>query len=625
MERRRGKAVERIEQWLARLARSRRLALRVALVGVLLTAPTLFIGLHLDDYVHRYFALGLPGSERLSPSYLSFFSIAPGDPAGNHALIEDGYAPYWMNEKLRLVFCRPLATLTHRLDYLLWPDSPFMMHAQSLVWFGAALFAAALLYRGILGPTAVAAFAALLFAVDHTHGLPVGWIANRNALIAACLGTFTLVAYQRRREGERGWVRFGPLLLVAGLLGGELALGAWAYLAAHALVLDRAPWRQRARALAPYAAVTVAWRVVYTLMGFGAFGSGLYLDPVAEPLAFIKELPVRIPLFVLGLFGLPPAEAHLFVIPELSPLVLAGAVVLTVALVVTLTPLLRVNRVARFWALGMALSIVPACTAIPHNRLVYFGALGAMPLLAILMGELAANAAWIPRALSWRLPARAFFTAVLGTHTLLSPILLPLAACNILVTRGIVTDAVPSALAAAHAPGKKDLIILSSPDYFYVMLIRIQQRLDHQPEIGKIRQLSVGAVPLRTRRLDPYRLEIEYEGGLLGSRLTRLYRDERSPIAPGFTQKLEGLTVQVTRVTEDGRPLVAVFTFAEPLDSARYAWVEWRGTRYEPIDAPGAGGHDQPVAAAHLPFEFGAKPEPPPHGSPFTVSAGARR
>ena len=75
--------------------------------------------------------------------------------------------------------------------------------------------------------------ALFLFAVDESHLFAALWLANRNALVAAVPVLFGLCAHLRWRED--GW-RWGlPLSLggyVVGLLGGETALGALAYLAA---------------------------------------------------------------------------------------------------------------------------------------------------------------------------------------------------------------------------------------------------------------------------------------------------------------------------------------------------------------------------------------------------------
>ena len=53
---------------------------------------------------------------------------------------------------MKAEFLQALTVLTHRLDYALWPESPVLMHAQSLFWLGMLVFAVAVFYRRDAGP-----------------------------------------------------------------------------------------------------------------------------------------------------------------------------------------------------------------------------------------------------------------------------------------------------------------------------------------------------------------------------------------------------------------------------------------------------------------------------------------
>lgn len=579
----------------------------LGLVAMALASPALFIGLHLDDYVHKYLMLGLPGSSELARSYVSPYAIANGDPALNHWLVEEGFAPWWTYDRLLLSFFRPLSALTHHLDYAVWPESPAAMHAQSLVWFGAVIAVSTLVYRGVTGRTTAAGFAAFLYAVDHTHGLPVGWIANRNALPAVLFGLLALFAYDKGRRGSVLATLAGPALFLLGLLGGEMAVGVWAYLLAHALCLDDAKVRARAAALAPYAVITLVWRVAYNHMGYGARGSGLYLDPVHEPLAFAAALAKRIPLLTLGEIGLPPAEAYYFVTDGLRPFIFAAALMAVVLTLVVVVPLARRDRIARFWALGAFLSLPPVCTAYPHNRLLYFVGLGAMGVLAILVRDAFARADWLPQKPLWHLVAQPYIAASILVHAVLSPFLLPIEACSVVTTSSITTRAIPSALSVLSSPSEQ-LIVVSAPEYFSVNLIPFIARLNHEQEPARLRMLSIGPVPLTIRRLSGRQLEIDYEGGLLAAPLSQLYRSARLAMTPGENVKLQGLTIELSRVTSDGRPSAAVFTFDEELESGLYQFVEWRRDHYVPF-VPPVPGAERRVRAAHMPFEVGERAE----------------
>ena len=49
--------------------------------------------------------------------------------------------------QLKVAFYRPLSSLTHRLDYALFPDAPRLMYLHSIAWLALALHLVARLYR----------------------------------------------------------------------------------------------------------------------------------------------------------------------------------------------------------------------------------------------------------------------------------------------------------------------------------------------------------------------------------------------------------------------------------------------------------------------------------------------
>ena len=135
-----------------------------------------------------------------------------------------------------------------------------------------------------MGTAWTAGLAALLFAIDDAHGLPAGWLANRNALIATLFGMLALLFHDKWRREKWSWLTLlGPAFLLLGLLSGEFALGVVGYLVAYQIVLDSESWRQRVRAFLPYAFVACLWLAVYSLQGYRTWGSGFNVDPTSEP------------------------------------------------------------------------------------------------------------------------------------------------------------------------------------------------------------------------------------------------------------------------------------------------------------------------------------------------------
>jgi hypothetical protein len=140
-----------------------------------------------------------------------------------------------------------------------------------------------------------------------------------------------------------------------------MAVATVAYLAAYVLVLDEGPLIKRLQRVAPHVGVFGVWALIYRLGGFGAQGNGFYLDPVGAPLTFLAGLMDRVPLLVLGQWTPIPAAMGLVYAPG-SPdavRVRIESLLVVAVLIVLFFPLVRRDRVTRFFAVGMTLSLVP--------------------------------------------------------------------------------------------------------------------------------------------------------------------------------------------------------------------------------------------------------------------------
>ncbi|HEX2675521.1 MAG TPA: hypothetical protein VHM19_02745, partial [Polyangiales bacterium] len=365
----------RLEGALFAFAQSEPLGVRLALLAMLLSLPGAFMGFQLDDHVGRYVFSELPGAKHLYQLYGGGYALANGDAGDNHWQVESGYAPWWTYPQLRISFLRPLSLLTHELDAQLFPDSSLLQHAHSLLWLGLLVVIATWLYRGVLGAF-VGGLAALLFALDHTRGFAVGFVMNRHALIGAALGALCLALHQRERRGP------AAIVYAAALLSSESAIAVAGYLFAYAVFLQPGKARRRLVSLVPYVAITLLWRALYNATGHGGFGSGLYVDPAREPIEFAVTLLRRAPIQALGQLLVPPAEVYWLYGPRLAQAVWCAGVLALVAFAAALVPLWQREPSARFWALGCALSLVPASAGYPSGRQMAFVGLGAMPLLA---------------------------------------------------------------------------------------------------------------------------------------------------------------------------------------------------------------------------------------------------
>jgi hypothetical protein len=436
-----------------------------------------------------------------------------------------------------------------------------------------------------------------MYALDQAHGFAIGWIANRNAIVCAVFGVLALLLHHRARaEQNRAFGLLAPLAFLLGLLAGEGSIAIFGYLLAHALFLEQGALHRRVLGLWPYAIVFLGWHAEYHALGRGARFSGLYLDPAQEPLRFAAAVLARAPLLLLGQIGLPPAEAPLF-LPALATPIMALAVLVALWLAFAAWPLVRSDARARFWAFGMLASLVPACTTHPNNRLLFFAGLGAMALVSQLWHGFLQQASWLYAGAAARGFSQFFVALVAGFHLLLSPLLLPVTACSVAVTASAEAEA-RNALAAA---ADRDLVIFSSPDYFYVKLVPVLAALEQRTPPRRIHVLSFGAVPLRISRPEAGTLDVAFGGGLLASALLELYRARDIPMPVGTRVELAGVSVKVTALTPDQRVAAAQFRFDAPLDDARFRFLCFQDHSYRPCAPPPIGGSlDLAPAELHL-------------------------
>lgn len=569
----------------------------VALLATVLMLPALGTGFLADDYFHRASLLPLREFPELIHPPLDLFAFSYGDPVRLEPLIDHGIAPWWTLPELKMAFCRPLSSLTHWLDYRLWPDSPGLMHAQNLLWFFLFVAGSAVFFRRIFGATLVAALAALLFALDDAHATPAGWIAGRNTLVAATFGVWCLVAHDRWRRAQwRPGAVLAPLLFALALLSAEAGVATLAYLVPHAVFLDRARGWRRLAALLPYGVLLIVWRIAWAMRGYGVAGVGAYVDPVGAPLEFIRAVLDVGPVLLLGQWGLPPSDMY-----ALYDVFLAGSarfVWLFAVLFLALTGLVLRRRLAptpevAFCASGMLIALLPICATVdfPMDRLLLFVGLGACGLLALFLERMlglwrARKTAPARPRLWWpSLALAAFFVLV---HLVLAPITL--------VTRAAapagpaeLTDQFYLRLTDAEVSPQRDLVVVNAPSSTLVGMFPVMQAVEHGPLPRRMRMLGPSLNAVTVTRRDAHTLRIASPEGWFAWSYDHLLRGPEHGFSPGDVVALTGMTATVVEVNAAGRPTVVDFTFDTPLDDPSLQWLQWRDGRFIPFTLPALG------------------------------------
>lgn len=558
-----------------------------AVLAMCLSLPALRPGFFADDYFHRVALTGEGVLSRIIHGPGKMFFFFSGDPAQTLAAMELGVLPWYTDPHIKAALWRPLTVLTHWLDYRLWPDSPTPMHLHSILWLGAAVFVVGLLYRQLMTPAWLAGLAMLLYAVDDAHGMPVGFLANRNVLICVVFGVCAVLCHDRwRRTDWRAGAVLAPVCLAASLLAKEAGVAAAGYLAAYALCLDRAPPRKRLATLAPYVAVVILWRIAWNASGAGFAHAGLYVDPLTEPLRYAAAFIERAPLLLLGQWVLPPAEASMLLDETETRWLWAGALLFLAILLLALLPLLRHGARARFWAVGMVLALLPASAALPADRLLMFVGIGGTALLASLLRGIFGHPQWRPHHKLWRsaLPLGVLLVVI---HGAVSPVALALRTAY---------PSGPPATEALHfrepldaAITDQDLVLLNPPSILHIAYLLPERELASLPLPRRVRPLAPGFDPLTIHRPDAHTLIIRPDHGFMAWMFESLLRRSDRALGLGDVVSLNGLDVTVTALSSDGRPAEAAFRFDVPLESNVLRWYAWRNGGFEPFSPPPIG------------------------------------
>lgn len=562
-----------------------RLPIWLALLATVLCLPSLWVGFQVDDHFHRAILLG---HSELDASPFNLFNFMDGDPERTAFLMDTGLVPWWTLPELKLAFFRPISSFTHWLDYQLWPHAPAMMHAHNLLWHAALIVAATVFFRRFVNRGWIGGLAAALYAFDDTHGFPVGWIANRNMIIAAFFAVLTLILHDKwRREGWKPGMAMAPPCLLAGFLSAEFAAGALAYLAAYALFLEPGGWRKRAASLAPYPAVLVPWIVIHKGMGYGARGSGFYVDPTGEPFQFLAAVIERAPfLYQSQMAGFP--AFIVMVLPAAAQTVywLTAAAVIAVS-AAFLAPLLRRDASARFLGFGMILALVPVCAVFPHDRVLFLTGLGAMGLIALYLHAVFAEKAFAQRRIA-RIPALALGGYLILAHAVVSPLYMPFASQSAITPSQWVEE---PALAVPGGPGigEETWMVVNAPLAPLASYIPVVRRNQGMPAPERVVPVASGLSALTVYRVNETTLRIEAENGLYSTIFDPLFRSGRFPMNPGNVVELGEARIEVLSMTGDGRPAAALFTFKRPLGDGKYRWLRWERGRYAPFDVPAVG------------------------------------
>lgn len=525
--------------------------------AIALRVHALAMGFAMDDYAQLAMLAGAYPVERAP---WDLFSFCDGSAAEVSRQIDAGGFPWWTDPELRLSTMRPLASLLTWFDVRVLGGDARLLHVHTLVWWIAMMWVVSRLLLQVL-PARWALVAFALYALDECHAQPLAWLANRNAIVAAVFGVAAISAHVRWREhGDAAVRRWSAPLLALALAAGESALGAVGFVVAYELT---AVPRRRWRACWPLVLVVTGWAMIHRIAGFGALHSGVYVDPVAEPVAWAVEAAVRGPILLADLaFALPTGELALggrgFVAQAI-----AGGIALLGALA-----WLRFGRRGpeaqarlRWFALATVLSLLPVLSAFVSARLLLLPAIGAHVILAACVLDVArvpeqsVASTWARRTLS---------LGVVLAHGVLAPWW---GVREIAQLRAFTGAADRAALALPIDPEARErIVVLAVADPSTLLYPGLIRAAHGAPPPSGFLVLSAAPGPHRLRRVDARTLELEVEGGMLRSHVEAMFRRADRLPGAGTIVRTADAELEVRVVDAEGFPTRVQVRFATALE-----------------------------------------------------------
>ncbi len=540
----------------------------------------LWIGLTLDDLGQRVIV------EQRQVGWASpfdLFNLVSVRPEVRARMTELGAYFWWIGPNTKIDYWRPVAALTHFIDYSLWPRCAWLMHLENLAWYAALVVACGAFYGRFLRVAWIAGLATFLYAFDHSHAGPVAWIANRNALMSMLFGVLSLLAHDGWRRGRRRVLAVAaPSLLGLALFSAESGVAIAGYFVAYALFIDRGTRRARAATVAPSAFVVVVWRVVYAGLGHGIASSGIIADPFVDPGLFLQRAIPSLPVQVMSAVFAFPAD-----VAATDPRTLAAVALASIALLAVfgqiVFSLFRRDRTTRFFAAGMVMSALPLGAALPTDRYLFWAGLGAVGLVAKL-AQVFANPA--RKMTLGRLPRWICGAALIG-HGVISPWVFPYRAAGPYVVEAN-AERVAATLPDSADTANQTVVVLNGPLDMMASMIPVIRVAKRGVVPAHLYFLYSGTHDLSVARADANTLDVRPERGWLYDTGDRAFRG--TPFRVGEVADLAQMRAEVRELTADGRADDVRFSFPSNLEDPSLIFMTWGRRGLERLALPPVGG-----------------------------------
>jgi len=560
--------------------------LLATLVGMLLVAPAMNLGLFGDDYLHWAILTGRVHNPQPG-SFFGLFNFADGSPAHVQALKDSGQLVWWASDVLKINFWRPLSELSQWLDYRLWPDQPVLMHLHNVLLYGLMTWLVGRFYQQLDAKRSHTGLATWLFALNMLHAFAVAWLACRNQMLSGVFLALTMLAYHRwRHDGSRLHAGLAILCFVLGLFSAEASVQIFGYVLAYSLFIEHdKPWLSRAKAVLPFVLIVLAWKFTHGKLGYGSYASPGYVDPSSNLVGFLTSVTLRMPaLMIAQWFGVSSVMFEQLARPVQLAYASGGAVALLgLAWLMHKLGAFR-SHLVRFFVAGSVLSLAPACAGYPFDRLTLNSDIGVSGALAIVLVGV-----WERRAQlkSGVMGLAKWVLLVLGAVHL---VLFPLAkAAQSVMLKPLMDPGdhlMPLAMPTPAIGKDQRYLLVNAPvaeGVYYAPLIRAQHGLANP---AAMYALGPNGKAMRLSRLDDQTLQLTVDGGWRST----ISRDlQLQPVHVGDRARMGNIEVTVTAVTADHAPQTATFKLPTSADDGQWLFFVWKGLGVDSVRPPAVG------------------------------------
>jgi hypothetical protein len=573
---------------------ARRVALVVpllVLLGIAAHAASLGWGFFYDDFFHQaYLRLGEIGIHRAPWNLYDFGS-------GTDATFQaKSVYPWWTSPDFRVHFFRPVASLTIWLDYLIFGGWAPGYHLTSLAFYAAFLAAAFAMFRSLGAPPAAAAWALAFLALNDTHVLPVGWIANRNTLLGSLFLVLAIWAVHRHRERHsRGWLIAAVISFLLACGSKESGLVGWPLVGWYLLVFDRpaAPaeslWRGAIRVMRSgtfwlFGAAAGAYLALYVGTGQGS-SSGLYVTPWHEPVAFALQVLARVPLTLASLlFHLSTDLVYLR--PDLLASMLALGLPLLGLLGLLLWRRLGGNRLALFAAGWAVLAVLPLGAADLSDRHLMDASVGTALLLGLFLADIGPLRELIrERCYGWLTVALLIIAVGIGVSISAIHVRSTTFAAMAMGDR----DAIAAAEIDRGVGEPRNVLVLTTPSALLALTMFPTWGVLHPDRVDRIAMLQMGRRAIQWRRETDDTAIVTFETSpLLSHRYERMFYTARAAPPPGSTFSTGEFTATVLE-SEPAGIRTARLRFKKSMDDSTYQFLAWESGKFRRVTPPGVG------------------------------------